>query len=304
MIDHQAIRNVTALAADIGGTKIRVSLVRGEEELDTRLLPTEQEIGPEGWLQHIRQAAQDWAGRFECLGVAVTGQIDGTMWKSVNPQVLSVGGAFPLVSALSEICDHVIARNDAQAAAWAEHIYGAGKGLDLVYLTISTGLGGGIVCNGKLLRGHRGLAGHFGQISPALADINGSDEPFEKSATGRWMAHEAAKQGLDISAKDIFENMVAGDAWSRQIIVTSARRVANLCRDIQYTLDPEVIVIGGGIGLATGYIDDVQNALLSTDPSQAMTIRTSAFKDRAGIVGIAALAAQSHLQRGGNDEKI
>lgn len=298
MAARDAIKNVTVLAADIGGTKIRVSLVRGEEELETRLTPTAREAGPDTWIKAIHQVAHDCAGRFECLGVAVSGQIDHNMWKSVNSDVLSVGAPFALVSALSGISDHVVVMNDAQAAAWAEHMYGAGKGADLVYLTISTGLGGGIVCNGKLLRGQHGLAGHFGQVSPELASPNSRADSFESSVAGRWMAGEAEQKGLNISVKEIFDNMASGDARSRQIVLASARRVANLCRDIQFTIDPAMIVIGGGIGLATGYIKEVQRAFSQIAPSQATTICASALKERAGIVGIAALAAQSHLQNG------
>jgi len=303
MIKADELNGVGVLAADIGGTKTLVALVRGAEVLESRHLPTARGSKPSQWLKAIYQLALEWDGRFDCLGVSVTGQVQNGVWQSINTNILSVGEAFDLGSALAKLGRHHEILNDAQAAAWAEHLYGAGKGSDLVYLTISTGLGGGVVANGKLLRGHRGLAGHFGQVCQELVSSGTRPAPFEDIATGRWMAGEAKKIGLDATAKDIFTSAESGDGWSREIIATSAARVARLCRDIQFTIDPPLIVIGGGIGAADGYVSQVRRAYSQINPNHEARIVASLCQGHAGILGIAAIAAESYLQLGGQNEK-
>ena len=91
---------------------------------------------------------------FETAAVAVTGAVKGGRWSSLNPGVLAIPRDFPLVEELSHrLGVNVIAMNDAQAAAWGEFRLGAGKDRDMVFLTISTGIGGGIVMGGRLITG-------------------------------------------------------------------------------------------------------------------------------------------------------
>lgn len=300
MIGIEELREIPVLAADIGGTKTLVALLRGDKVLSSRHLPTERNGGPVEWLASLHKVAVEWEGQFECIGVTVTGQVESGIWKSVNADTLSVGDPFDLATSLSQIGCNFEILNDAQAAAWGEHVYGAGQGSDLVYLTVSTGLGGGIVSNGKLLRGHRGLSGHFGLVSQELGAPNRSSEPFENCASGRWIASQGTKEtGLEHSAKSVFESRHTGKEWAMRIISVSASRVANICKDISYTIDPPMIIIGGGVGLAEGYVSEIERALSELEPSLDIRILTSALRENAGIVGIAAIAAQSHLQLGG-----
>ena len=141
------------LAVDIGGTKTLVALVAGDQILETRRIVTEKARGPGAWLDAVTEAASDWRGRFETAAVAVTGAVKEGRWSSLNPGVLAIPRDFPLVEELSRrLSVNVIAMNDAQAAAWGEFRLGAGKDRDMVFLTISTGIGGGIVMGGRLLR--------------------------------------------------------------------------------------------------------------------------------------------------------
>ena len=293
---------VTVLAVDIGGTKTLVSLIRGGRVVKLETLETARDTSPENWLAKVRDSVRQWNAAYDCVGVAVTGHVENGYWKSVNDNTLAIEKSFNLADAVAKFgCPFEII-NDAQAAAWAEYVDGACKGSDLVYLTVSTGLGGGIVCNGKLLKGHRGLAGHFGQIAQNLMSADEGAEPIEDIATGRWMLKEAEKAGREISAREIFEAAGAGDSWSRKIISASAWRIAKVCRDILYTLDPPVIVIGGGIGLGKGFLAEVQQNVARLAPSQETRIRASSIKEHAGIIGIAAIAAQSYLETGERHE--
>ncbi len=294
---------VTVLSADIGGTKTIVSMVRDKEVLEMQTIPTERHAGPKVWLDTLCEISLQWKGQFDCVGVAVTGQVHDGVWSSVNTDTLSIAASFDLASVLTTLGYHFEIRNDAHAAAWAEHVHGVGKGSDLVYLTVSTGLGGGIICNGKLLTGHTGLAGHFGQVSQELKSLSGEIRPFENAVTGRWMAREAKLQGHDVTAKEIFECADSGHGWAQQIVDTSVQRVANICRDISFVIDPPLIVIGGGIGLANGFVEAVSRALSQYSPTVKTTILVPAFREHAGIIGVAAIAAQSYLKSGVSNER-
>ncbi len=176
-----------------------------------------------------------------------------------------------------------VALNDAQAAAWGEYRWGAGEGEDLVFLTISTGIGGGAVLNHRLLGG---LAGHFG-----LWRSRSGGGPLEDEVSGRWLAAQARTAGYDISAKDVFTAASQGEQWAGNAIDSSAGKVAALCSDIQLALDPRRIVIGGGIGLAAGFLDLVQDRLSHLPRRFRPHIAAARLGAQAGLVGAADFAS-------------
>lgn len=284
----------TVLAADIGGTKILVALVRDGKVLDFRKIPTTRKSSPEAWMSAVLDIASVWESSYQAVGITVTGRVQDGIWQSVNAQTLDVGN-YDLASAVSKTGLSYEILNDAQAAAWGEHIHGAARGGDLVYLTVSTGLGGGIVSNGKLLTGARGLAGHFGLISQSMLDGPLMGAPIENVATGPWIARQgSAVSGSKQTTESVFAHACNGEEWAQQIIETSAERVACLCRTISFAIDPPRIVIGGGVGLADGYVERVRSHFEKMIPDPGPEILTSALKENAGIVGVAAYVAQSH----------
>ena len=180
----------------------------------------------------------------------------------------------------------VFAANDAQAAAWGEHRFGAGQNENCAFLTISTGIGGGLVLNGRPLLG---LAGHFGLLRlPSMGS-----KPLEDEVSGRWIAAEARRAGHEVEAPAVFEAAAGGSAWASAIIGRSAERVALLCRDIQLMFDPARIVIGGGIGLAAGYLDLVRQHIPSDTPRLRPEIVAAQLGRHAGVIGIADLTRSS-----------
>ncbi|MEW9612447.1 ROK family protein [Shinella sp. S4-D37] len=279
----------TILALDIGGTKMLAALVQGDAVLDTHTMATPRNGDPETWLAALFAAIAGWKGRYQRVGVAVTGIIDDGCWSPLNRRTLDIPDRFPLiatVAALSGI-DQVLAANDAQAAAWGEYAFGAGQLHDLVFLTVSTGIGGGIVVNGRLLGG---LAGHFGQFR-SLGDVG---RTLEDKVSGHWIAAEAAPHRPGATARDVFEAAAAGHDWADAIIAASARQTALLCGNIQLALDPARIVIGGGIGLAPGYLESVRQALGGLSPRLTPQLHAAALAERAGVVGIADLARRQN----------
>jgi N-acetylmannosamine-6-phosphate 2-epimerase / N-acetylmannosamine kinase len=276
------------LAIDLGGTKILAALVAGDRVLARAAAATDREGGPDAWLAQIARLAAPWAGEYRGIGVTVTGLVRDGHWRALNPATLAIPQDWPLAQRLTEVMGMVpVLVNDAQAAAWGEHVHGAGQGLDMVFVTVSTGVGGGIVLNGCLHSGRDGLAGHFGQMGAT----DGPGGPFEDSASGRWIAAEGAVAGLG-DAPAVFAAAARGNARASAILDASAARMARLCTNLQFALAPEVIVIGGGIGLAPGYLDRVTAALADLAPLIRPEIRPAALGADAGAVGVAALAAQ------------
>lgn len=274
------------LAIDIGGTKIMAALVENGRVIEEATIPTAREVGPDAWISALVEKALPWQGRFAAIGIAVTGLINDGLWSALNPATLGIPANYPLVDRLQLAFGlPVFAANDAQAAAWGEHRFGAGQGRNIAFLTISTGIGGGLVLNGKPLLG---LAGHFGLLrSPS----NGA-APLEDEVSGRWIAAEAARSGHVVEAPAVFAAAASGKDWAEAIIAQSAQRVALLCCDIQLMFDPQGIVIGGGIGLADGFLDRVRAAIPAESARLKPDIVAARLGRHAGVIGIADLARQ------------
>ncbi|MGU3401228.1 putative N-acetylmannosamine-6-phosphate 2-epimerase [Brucellaceae bacterium D45D] len=282
----------THLAFDIGGTKVMAALVRGSEIIDSITMATARDAGPETWLRSIYAAMDKWQIDKLPIGIAVTGVVRNGFWSALNPGTLAIPDNFPLVETASRLFGNadVLALNDAQAAAWGEYRHGAGAGCsNMAFLTVSTGIGGGLVLNGRLLGG---LAGHFGQIGSLLHGA-----PLENTVSGRWMEAEAHKTGHAIDAKGVFAAKAAGEAWAASIVRNSAQRIAGLCCDIKLALDVERIVIGGGVGLAEDYIEMVREFTNTVPPHLRPEIIPAALGGNAGIVGAADLAFQKSSSR-------
>lgn len=274
----------TTLSLDLGGTKILAALVEGPCVITSAQVATDRDGGPEAWLAQIAALAQPWRGRYAAAGISVTGLVHDGVWSAMNQKTLAVPQGFPLAERGAEAVGMVPAlANDAQAAAWGEYRHGAGAGRDMVFLTVSTGIGGGIVLGGRLVTGRGGVAGHVGQMS-----LDGG--PVEDAASGTWIAAAAAEAGHPCDARAVFEAAARGAPWAGEIVALSASRLARLCSDLQCLLDPEVIVIGGGVGLAPGFLDRVTTFLHQYPPPVRPTLARAALGPEAGIIGMAALA--------------
>ncbi|WP_404935147.1 ROK family protein [Nitratireductor sp. L15S-10] len=279
----------TVLALDIGGTKMLAALVRGETVADSVTLPTPKgEGGPAEWLEALFAEIAHWQGAYDCVGVAVTGIVDDGFWSPLNRRTLDIPDRFPLLKTVMGISGKpAIAANDAQAAAWGEYRFGDGEG-DLVFLTISTGIGGGVVLNGRL---RTGLAGHFGLTLGE--DFNGA---LEDHVSGNFIAAEAAAHQPGATAREVFEAAARGEGWADAILDVSARRAAILCRNIKLTFDPARIVIGGGIGLVPGYRARIEAHLDDVPERLRPRLVPARLGDKAGVVGIADLARETKTQ--------
>ncbi len=275
------------LSIDIGGTKILVALVQGKDVLKSGTVPTSRGDGPERWVSQAAELASGWCGEYDRCGVAVTGKVQKGLWSAMNPRTLDVPDGYPLerqVSAVFRV--PVTLCNDAQAAAWGEFRFGAGKRTDTVFVTISTGIGGGVVINGRLVRGQSGIAGHLGLLRTESGAL------LEDIASGSWIADEAKQRGHAGEVPEVFLAAENGESWADDIVNESAGHVAWLCHSLRLIFDPAVIVLGGGVGLAPEYLSRVQTKLDMSPARVSSALARAALGPNAGVLGVAALANQ------------
>jgi N-acetylmannosamine-6-phosphate 2-epimerase/N-acetylmannosamine kinase len=125
---------------------------------------------------------------------------------------------------------------------------------------------------------------------------------MEDAAGGRAIAAAARAAGHELDAAGVFRAAGQGSAWAGALLDESARRVAQLAANIQMTLDPGLIVIGGGVGLGIGYLDRLRHALADVDQPFRPDIRPAMLGARAGIIGVADLAAGGGRIQGREDQ--
>lgn len=286
---------MTTLAIDIGGTKLAAALIEGHVLSMRRECQTPASQTPGALEEALRALVLPLVTHARHVAVASTGIIQNGVLTSINPSNLGGLAHFPLVAFLKAITQlPVTALNDAQAAAWAEYCALHQK-QDMAFLTVSTGVGGGVVLNGKLQSGSGGLAGHFGHT---LADPDGPlcgcgrRGCVEAIASGRGIAAQAKEELAGLDAKAIFSR---DTPQARKLVANSAQTLARLIADVKAVTDCQVIVVGGSVGLAEGYLPLVK-AYLSQEPEvYQVALRAAHYRHDAGLLGAALLATGDTL---------
>ncbi len=259
---------LNGFAVDFGGTKIAAARIRHGEVIERLQDPTDGAADPEAQIGAIRILLERLGHRAGApLGVAVAGRVDvDGGWHAVNRGTLTAIHGYPLQQRLVDDLGAATCLNDAAAAALAEGLYGVGSNSgNFAYLTVSTGVGGGLVIGKRLVTSANGLAGHVGFASSRHADTrcgSGRMATVESVAGGRGIAAAAAAQGHpDADAREVFAKAATGAVWANGIIATSASAVAALIGDLTAILGLDTVAIGGSIGLAPGYIDRIRAGL-------------------------------------------
>ena len=300
---------------DIGGTTIKMGLFTAEGELIEKWeIPTRRENGGENVPGDIALAINskckdrniskdDISG----VGIGVPGPVtpDGTVMKCANLgwDIFNVNNRMTELTGLN--CRAV---NDANAAALGELWRGSGKGLkNLVFITLGTGVGGGIVIDGKIIHGIHGGGGEIGHIvvNPLETDVcgcggHGHLEQYA-SATGivrmalKKLANEcdsSLKSIDDITCKDIFDAAKAGDKTALELVDTMCAYLAQALSGVGATCDPEAYVIGGGVSKAGSIITDTIKKHFVSNNMNVLTkceFRLAELGNDAGIYGAAYL---------------
>lgn len=278
------------LAIDIGGSKVVAALVVGADVLDQERTTTPAGEGPVLVVATACAAGERllarWGGAAPCaLGVATAGLVTDGRVRALSPDILPGWHGFPLAERL-ELAFGLPASllNDAQAAAYGEAVHGAARGRSsALFVTVSTGVGGGLVLGGRLWRGASGMAGHIGQLS---------GRALEGVASGTALAARAAGLGHDSSAREVITASEAGEPWAQGLLLDAANALVAALVDVKFLIDPEVIVLGGGVGLNPAFARAVARAFENVEPGLRTPLVAAELGAAAGLVGAAEWALE------------
>jgi len=294
------------LGLDIGGTKLAAGVVDASGAVRGFLVaPTESERGPvdgTGRLFDLGRRAVEESGaswdRIAAVGIGCGGALDWVNGVLVAPMHLPGWEGVPVVELATAAFDRpAVLDNDATACAAAEHRYGAGRDAsDMVYLTLSTGVGGGVVLDGRL---HRGPSGNGGELGHVTVDWHGRQcrgcgrrGCLEAYASGTSIAERAQEAGMaGASAADVAAGALAGDAVAARIWQETCEALACGITSIANLFEPELVVLGGGV-LRTGeqLLAPVREIVARQVFGSPVEIVRSPLGDAVGVVGAAAIA--------------
>jgi glucokinase len=290
-----------AIGVDIGGTKVAGGVVddAGRILADTRR-PTPADDS-DAALAAVVEVVEELRGGHDvaAVGVAAAGYVSAdrtTMLFAPNLPWADVAVRDRVADAVGLPVD---VENDANAAAWAEYRYGAGQGeADLVCLTVGTGIGAGIVLDGRLFRGRFGIAGEPGHLCAVPGGLPcgcGNDGCLEQYASGTALARYARERGDDRDGEALTEAARAGETLAVQAFAAIGEWLGRGLADIATLLDPGLFVIGGGVANAgdlllgparASYLDHLSGAAHRPHAD----VRLAALGNNAGLVGAADLA--------------
>lgn len=307
-------------AVDIGGTKILAGVIAGDSILSRVEVPTEAHIGVEGVVGRILSALHsglvqagkkpaDLAG----IGIACAGLIEPEAGVVVNSPNLPGWSLVPLAArSRDEFGLPTLVMNDANAAAVGEHRFGAGREVrHLIYITISTGIGGGLILNGELYNGAWGTAGEVGHMT---IDANGPPCScgnwgcLESLASGTALARDAAqrlskgersslrelsKGNLNaITAALIHQAALTGDALALELIAQAGQYLGIGMANLVNLLNPQLFIVGGGVArmgeLLLAPARKVMRQRAFPVAAELVRVAPAALGGNAGLLGVAA----------------
>jgi len=308
------------VGVDVGGTKVAAGLVNAEGEITSQVrVPMVSNSSPDDGLKAVLAAiAQVIPGgaAIKGIGICAPGPLDPKTGVILNPPNVPCWRDFPLAESVQEKYSvPVRVDNDANAAALAESRWGAARGYKYVfYATIGTGIGTGIVFDGKIYHGRTGSAGEGGHVSidyrgpickcgkPGCIEILASGTAIAQRARDRVKAGEisrmlefAGENANAINGEIVAKASSAGDALAKRILTGAAEMLAVWLSNMVDLLDPDVIVIGGGAAaLYQPYFEEIKArvAKLSLNPrANEVPIVPARYGADSGIAGGAALCA-------------
>jgi len=313
------------IAVDLGGTNIRVAAVDERGTIHMRLKrPAFPQEGKRSMSTIILSAVEEISrtipkNQLKGVGLAVAGALN--IHRGIITQSPNLPGCdnYPIRDELQTTFlkqTPIIVENDANAAALGERWKGAGVGInDLLCLTLGTGIGGGIILNGKLVHGADGMAGELGHITVVPDGPRckcGNDGCLEALASATAIIREATKALAEYPPGETRGRWNEGEKTvTAEMVYRSAKAGNPMCRDIYYVMgkylgigiaslinifNPEMVVIGGGVSCAWELFTPSMKAEIEKRafkiPAQRARIVPAACGDDAGLLGAAYLALQ------------
>jgi len=316
------------IGIDLGGTNIKIGCFdSGINLLSKTSVPTEADMGPGSVVERIVQTCRSLlaeAGQslndVSAIGIGTPGPADyreGVVIQAANlPKFKNIPLRDMVVQKLGK---PAILENDANVACWGEFVVGAGKGVaDMVFFTLGTGIGGGVICNGELVQGSGGNGAELGHIIiyPDGRSCNcgqkGCVEAYASASATARRAAEAIQAGAgsslkklldekgEITCKDVYEHLAAGDKLAKKITDETAKALALVCVSMLHITEPQRFVFAGGMigagDLLLNRIQDYFSEHVWKLKSEPIEICFATLGEDAGIIGAAALAKHAKKQ--------
>lgn len=305
-----------AMGIDIGGTVLRLALLdQAGSIVATERTATDVEGGPAAVIEQIEGliGTLDPALRDTVIGAGagVPGPLDAERGLVHIAPALKGWVDVPFAADLgARLGLPVRIENDAHAAALGEWRFGAGRGLNhLVYVTVSTGIGGGAIVDGSLLRGANGLAALFGHMTvvenspPCFCGAIGCWEAVASGSAMGWLATSglarvptsriaALARGGPVTARHVFEASGMGDDLARSLVAQEAAYLARGFVNLLHLFSPDAIIVGGGVSRSLSVMSaDIAAhvARRALPPYRNVPILEAALGDMSGVVGAASL---------------
>ncbi|RLQ91605.1 ROK family protein [Planomicrobium sp. Y74] len=288
---------VNVMGVDIGGTKIRLGIIDAAGTiLYDEKIPTQFPLYP--YLEeNVLRILEDYPD-VAAVGIGTHGFVEPKEGRIIFSTDALPGWSGTKVKEQLEAAAgiRVEVENDANCAALAEAKFGAAKGMDrVVCLTLGTGLGGGIIWDGKLLSGgpHGGAAelGHI-TLYPGGADCAcGRKGCYEQYVSGTGIQRRIREAGLDITPLEMFQQ-AATDEHSQELLEAFTYDLAIVISSLQAVFDMDSVVIGGGVSESAEYwwpqlLRQLEPLLLNP-----LDIQTAKFGNDAGVLGAALLVLE------------
>jgi glucokinase len=326
-----------ALAFDLGGTELRAALVSDEGSiLSFSVVPTRAAEGPAAVIQQIELLAAAVLAETPDLfpvgiGIGAPGPLDPEAGIVIAPPTLAGWYEVPLADILSSRFQlPVRLENDANAAALGEWRYGAGRGArSMVFATVSTGIGGGVIADGRTLHGRRGLAaeiGHMTITSEGERCFCGAIGCFEAVASGTALGRRATARtrqsdgsmlrklsvDAEVTGRHVVDAARNGDALALELLSAEARWLGIGFTNLLHLYSPDILVMGGGISHGFDLLHDTITATVRDRAMPAyrdVPIVPAQLGRHAGLIGAASLIlgsgakidpAPSNLEGSGN----
>ncbi len=305
------------IGIDLGGTQLRAVLIDHDGDiLAYQRTDTAAESGPSGVIAQIDQLINQVSAQVDRqqvlgIGVGTPGPLDPFTGVVLEAPNLHGWVNVPLKAILEERTSlPVHVGNDANAAALGEWRFGSGRGCqDFIYVTISTGIGGGVVSNGKLLLGHKGIAGEVGHMTiqtdgPVCGC--GNIGCWEVVASGTALAR-GATAALQRGHPSLINDIAAGGPIEGWHIAAAAERGDSLAQTLMrregeligvglvnllHLYAPERIALGGGVTKSMALLEPYMRSIIAERamrPYQDAVIELTTLGDRVGVIGAAAL---------------
>lgn len=297
-----------AIAVDLGGTHVRAALVDEHANIVDQL--TENTSASASGLAVLDQITtliekltaglpvQSICG----VGLCAPGPLDAQSGIALSTPTIEGFSDLPIGDILNEkLSWNVVIENDGIAAALGEWKHGAGQGFaNLVYVTVSTGIGGGVIADGRVLHGRKGMAGHIGHMT-----IIAGGEQCPCGNNGCWEAHASgtaftkrantapgALRNIPVTAKTVFDAARDGDDRAVDLVEEEAKLLGIGIVNLLHLYSPDIVILGGGMAHDFDLLEpQIVNyvAAHAMPPFRTVPIVPAQLKNASGLVGAASM---------------